>query len=628
MKKWAAVILAAGMILSLAGCVERGAEVPTPPPSQAVTPMPEVTPEPIPEPTLEPGLRTVILEGENYHAMTGPGGSTLLVKSISSAEYEEMMDLMYPNGIVDEQGLEIGAAENAQEIRANFIAEHMKAYLVQGTEDLVFPVPITPFNLRFPDQDPEGVEILFYKASVNGDDFVFPSEWAQREGGFQHRSEQGLFLVGAYSAIWRIDPADMTVERLTADTYQGKTIDEVREDLKTWPGAQLGWIDRWEISPDGKTLVYRTNRDTDTLNDTSIWKVDLTTGEEKQLIAPTLHNNLVGFLTNDYFVVGSTEDTRMVNVSTGEITALEFPELSNFHIDAVGNGWVVYSSYTDGVPGSKTHVGRVDETTGAVTELVYLTGYLGEPFFSPEQDKIAMGYGTDPERGTDDVLIMTLENEERFLLSEDPGYTGAAGMDIRHFFWIDNDTIGVTLRERSEASDPATTPEPTPEPTAAPTEEERKAAELEFSIVIGDKTLTLGVQDGEFPWGTELEADSKEFWSMDGFHSFEFTCGENLTLCGLCLEAKGTESNGNLTGFDNRNPDYKTYRGAYIGMSLEELCALYPEAYLMTSNPEVIYCYNDGATKALCFVFEDDLLVKYYCNNGIDGFNFRSPIDQ
>ena len=186
----------------------------------------------------------------------------------------------------------------------------------------------------------------------------------------------------------------------------------------------------------------------------------------------------------------------------------------------------------------------------------------------------------------------------------------------------------------SQAAAPTQMPEPTPTPTSEPTPEPTSTkepispAELEFSIVIGDKTLTLGVQDGEFPWGTELEADSKEFWSMDGFHSFEFTCGENLTLCGLCLEAKGTESNGNLTGFDNRNPDYKTYRGAYIGMSLEELCALYPEAYLMTSDPEVIYCYNDGATKALCFVLEDDLLVKYYCNNGIDGFNFRSPIDQ
>ena len=171
-------------------------------------------------------------------------------------------------------------------------------------------------------------------------------------------------------------------------------------------------------------------------------------------------------------------------------------------------------------------------------------------------------------------------------------------------------------------------PAPTPAPEPTPTSEPISPEKLEFSIVIDDKLLILGIQDGKFPWGSELEADNQKFWSMDGFDSFSFTCGENLTLCGLCLEAKGTESNGNLTGFDNRNPDYKTYRGAYIGMSLEELCALYPEAYLMTSDPEVIYCYNDGATKALCFVLEDDLLVKYYCNNGIDGFNFRSPIDQ
>lgn len=451
MKKWAAVFLAAGMVLALAGCGERRMESPTPPPSQAVTP----TPEPTSEPTPEPGLRTVILEGENNHAMTGPGGSTLLVKSISSAEYQEIMDLMYPNGIVDEQGLEIGPAENAQEIRTDFIAEHMKAYSVRGTEKN--EVPITLFTISVPTPFHGDEKVLLYKARVDGDDFVFPSEWGRQGFSFYHRSEQGLFILGAGSALWRIDPADMTVERLTTDTYLGMTIDEVREDLKTRLGAQLGWIDQVELSPDGKTLVYRTNRDTDALNDTSIWKLDMETGEETQLIAPTLWNDLVGFLTDDYVVVGSLADTKMVNVSTGKVTALEFPELSNFNIYDVGNGWVVYSSYTDDVPGEKTHVGRVDETTGAVTELVYLTGYLGEPFFSPEQDKIAMGYGTDPERGTDDVLIMTLENEERFLLSEDLSYTGPAGMDISRFLWIDNDTIGVTLWKWGEGGDPTPT---------------------------------------------------------------------------------------------------------------------------------------------------------------------------
>ncbi len=168
-------------------------------------------------------------------------------------------------------------------------------------------------------------------------------------------------------------------------------------------------------------------------------------------------------------------------------------------------------------------------------------------------------------------------------------------------------------------------------PVAELPPEPPSSAGLEFSIVIGDQLLTLGEQSGEFPWGTDLEADSEVYWNMDGFYSFAIDCGEGLQLAGLRREKSvETTENGSLTGFDNRKPDYKTYRGAYIGMSLEEFQALYPEAYLMSSAPEVIYAYNDEPNcgfKILCFVFEDDLLVRFYANNGVDGWNLQSPID-
>lgn len=181
----------------------------------------------------------------------------------------------------------------------------------------------------------------------------------------------------------------------------------------------------------------------------------------------------------------------------------------------------------------------------------------------------------------------------------------------------------------SQAAAPTQMPEPTPTPTSeptpepTPTKEPISPAELEFSIMIGDKTLTLGVQDGEFPWGTELELDSEEYWSSDGFHGFEFTCGENLTLGGLCLEAKGTEKNGSLTRIENRNPDYKTYRGAYIGMTLEDFLELYPDAEEVSSGCRYDYidppnCFLDQ----LVFYFEEDRLVEFKLGNGIDGWAY------
>lgn len=184
-------------------------------------------------------VSTVVVDEGNNHVMTGPSGTKLLVKSISSAEYKEMMALMYPNGIVDEQGQEIGAVENAQEMRSAFIAEHMKAYSVQGTEKIQIPITPVTVTLSLPSYEDTDYEVLLYKASIGQDTFVFPSEWGRQGFGFDHRSERGLFLAYTNEGIWRIDPATMTAEKITADTYQGKTMAEVREGLRTRLGDHL-----------------------------------------------------------------------------------------------------------------------------------------------------------------------------------------------------------------------------------------------------------------------------------------------------------------------------------------------------------------------------------------------------
>lgn len=337
----------------------------------------------------------------------------------------------------------------------------MKAYWVQGTEKAqvsITPVTVTLSLSSYEDTD---YEVLLYKANIGQDIFLFPSEWGRQGFGFDHRSEQGLFLAYTNEGIWRIDPTTMSAELLTADTYQGKTIDEVQEDLKTRLGEHLAWVDRVEISPDGKTVVYRTNRDTDALNNTSIWKLDLDTAKEEQLLTPAYHNDLVGFLFNDCAVVGSLENTRMVEVSSGKVTALEFPELPNFDIKGVGDGKVVFSSYANDDSDSFMYVSQVNEATGTVTELTHVTGYFsGTPVFSPAGDKIAMGYGTDPEYGTDDVMIVDTKKSTQVLLSESSAKRAASSIqsqkagkiDIMDFCWLDDDTIVIEPRKECARS--------------------------------------------------------------------------------------------------------------------------------------------------------------------------------
>lgn len=77
---------------------------------------------------------TAITSDDASYVMTGESGTTLLVDSISSQDYRNLMNVLYPDGVIDEQGQDIPSIENAAERRAQFIAEHMRAYSVVDGE--------------------------------------------------------------------------------------------------------------------------------------------------------------------------------------------------------------------------------------------------------------------------------------------------------------------------------------------------------------------------------------------------------------------------------------------------------------------------------------------------------------
>ncbi len=187
-------------------------------------------------------------------------------------------------------------------------------------------------------------------------------------------------------------------------------------------------------------------------------------------------------------------------------------------------------------------------------------------------------------------------------------------------------TLIPTLSPSQAVVTPATEPTPptTPEPILEPTLKPPTLAEMEFSIVVGAQTLTLGEQAGAFPWGTELEADSERYWSSDGFPSFELTCGEGLLLGGFRPEKSiETTENAILRTIENRSPNYKTYRGAYVGMSMEDFQALYPDAEEISSGHR--YDYTDPPNcflKQIVFYFEENQLVEFRIVIGVDDWAY------
>lgn len=396
---------------------------------------------------------TAIVEGEdNNYVLKGAHDTTLLVDSISSNEYEAMMGILYPNGVVDKQGQDIPEIENASAVRVKFIAEHMKAYSM--AEGVKTEVQLAPFTISITDQSNGTYSALFYRASIGKDQFVFPSEWGNQSFGFTQISDKNIYLAFTDMGIWRIDPDSETATKITADTYLGEKEAEVSEKVKErFPEGYLMWIDSVAISPNGEYVVYRTNRDSASLNETSLWKISLSSGTEEQFVAPAINNDIVGFITDNDAVVGALKDTRIIDVTDNKVVTIKTPELPNFCVKSVKAGKIVISSYEDGSSDTTTYIDNVNEVTGAMSEITKVSGYLdGEPQFAPSGNKLAIGYGTDAMVGVNDVMVVDVANNVQSLLTDSiPTAKGAHTINstITRCLWINDDTLLVDTQQEN-----------------------------------------------------------------------------------------------------------------------------------------------------------------------------------
>jgi len=393
-----------------------------------------------------------VLKDPNMGVLTGENDSTLWVKSVSEQDYDEMMRILYPNGMLDEQGQEIGSVDDLEERRGEFIADHTNAFGFKGND--VAAVETYPFSINIKSVSKGEYSCLFYQARIEDDYFVYPSEWGGGQScGFVTTDKAGIYLAYTDMGIWRIDPKILTSEKITSDTYEGKNWDEI-EAKKRSVGYYLLWIDSVFVSPHGNYALYRTNKDCeDTSSDTTIWAIDLRTGKEQRIIEPALNNDIVGFVSDYHVMVGSLHDTRIVDITTGAIVSVSFPNLPNFRIDGVNDGIVVYASYVDGTSDTTAYISRIDASTGLMTLITKVVGYLGsETQFSPSGKIMAIGYGSDPMAGTDDVMLVDLATGIQKLLTASVENANLIDGLIRSYRWTCNDTLIITAQKESEFS--------------------------------------------------------------------------------------------------------------------------------------------------------------------------------
>ena len=145
----------------------------------------------------------------------------------------------------------------------------------------------------------------------------------------------------------------------------------------------------------------------------------------------------------------------------------------------------------------------------------------------------------------------------------------------------------------------------------------------EFSLKSDSGMLQLGEQSGEFPWESGLTAQNISYVSMDGFHSAKILCTDGTVLGGL--RQKNVESTNDLllTDVETGSQMFVTYRGAAVGMTLEEVLALYPEAREFELEPSKAgaagYVFSGEQYGMTCmeFLFQDGVLTGIHMYNEV-----------
>lgn len=355
---------------------------------------------------------------EYDYILKGMNGTVLYVDSISNNEYTELMNLLYPNGIIDEQGLDIGGIDDMENVRNEFIKKHTNAFVSFNGE--MTSVELIPFYVHINDISNGEYDYLFYAAYVNNDVFAFPSEWGNQPFNYITSSETESYFISTDLGIWKLELDELKANKITSDEYNGKNYNEIKNDYT--PNIQddyLLWIDNVVVSPNNDYIIYRTNRDCEELNTTSIWKLDVKTGKEEKINEPRIDNDIVGFISDEDIVVGSLNDTRLVNIFDLTVNKIELPRLENLCVKAVRNGILVFTNYENGSSVSSVVINEVDLNNAALSAIENFSGYYsGAPIFSNDGSMLAIKTCKNADECPTDVLIVDLENKTYHTLND------------------------------------------------------------------------------------------------------------------------------------------------------------------------------------------------------------------
>jgi len=105
----------------------------------------------------------------------------------------------------------------------------------------------------------------------------------------------------------------------------------------------------------------------------------------------------------------------------------------------------------------------------------------------------------------------------------------------------------------------------------------------EFSFLVGGQALTLGQQEGSFPWGYALTEVSRENGDGDGFHWIDIETVEGLELSAF-RGANDDDTDAYLNLMYTESPDFSTYRDIRCGDTVEKLQEVYKDELIESED--------------------------------------------
>lgn len=138
-----------------------------------------------------------------------------------------------------------------------------------------------------------------------------------------------------------------------------------------------------------------------------------------------------------------------------------------------------------------------------------------------------------------------------------------------------------------------------------PATSDTQAAEFSFSV--NGRLLTIGLQQGGFPWEYDLTETSRSNGDGDGFHWIDIETAEGLQVSAF-RGANDDDTDAYLYSMYTESPDFPTYRGVCCGDSEDKLTEAYGEELTRNEDTYEFDPVLDGVWRVIYFQVADGLV--------------------